>query len=425
MAAPTPERPVLHVVSSSATPVAEADALAELQANPAALVNAAELARAWGWSRAKVSRRLKSWTSAGLLPPRQPSRRGGKRTAARPADAAPPANLPVVPAAIDVAANPGPSVDPRPASEADRPAADTVTAGERGARVRGAAVVRGLSAGVLLAAGIAMAWFGVRINAWYGQSLGRSAEASMLLAGLSISADVLALLLPAAARTLWLDRHRAAAVTAWALWFVTIASALLATVGFAAVNISDTTAARDRVAAENGNLAARIERLRSERASITETRAVSAIEAELQRAQPGAAAVWKATSGCTDVTRAISGEVCAPVLRLREALGTAERRDALDRDLREAEARLGALPPVMAADPQAETAARLARWLSAGHLALAPDDIRMARVFGMTLLPQIAGLVFMLALALFQPGRRRVLRAVGPLRFRFWRGAGA
>src|SRR5262249_42216056 len=48
--------------------------------------------------------------------------------------------------------------------------------------------------------------------------------------------------------------------------------------------------------------------------------AVAAIEAELQLAQPRAAAVWRATSGCRDVTLPESGQACASVLALRQAL---------------------------------------------------------------------------------------------------------
>jgi hypothetical protein len=194
----------------------------------------------------------------------------------------------------------------------------------------------GAAAGAALAAlAVAVAWFGIRINAWYGGTLGAPPEASTLLSGLSVSADVLALILPTAARTLWTDRRCMAAAIAWALWTITIAVALMATIGFAALDIADMTAAR---------LAARIERLRSARGGITESRSVAAIEVELQRTQPGAATVWRATAGCRDVTLPASEEVCAPVLALRQAQATAERRDVLDADLREAESQLRLLP---------------------------------------------------------------------------------
>jgi len=158
-------------------------------------------------------------------------------------------------------------------------------------------VTRAAGGAALAALAVAVAWFGIRINAWYGGTLGRTPEASTPLSGLSVSADVLALILPTTARTLWTDRRRMAAAVAWALWAITITVAFMATVGFAALNIADTTAARAKTVTERATLTARIERLRTERIGITESRSVAAIEAELQRTQPGAATVWRATAG--------------------------------------------------------------------------------------------------------------------------------
>ena len=208
--------------------------------------------------------------------------------------------------------------------------------------------------------------------------------------------------LPPTARTFWTDRRRIAAAVAWALWTITVVVALMATVGFAALNIADTSAARAGTVTERAALTARIERLRAERGGITESRSVAAIEAELQRTQPAAATVWRATAGCRDVTLPASGEVCAPVLALRQAQATAERRDVLDADLHEAESQLRGLPSVMATDPEADTAARLISWMSFGLITVTSNDIHLARIAGMTLVPQLAGLVLMLAATLWQ-----------------------
>jgi hypothetical protein len=112
------------------------------------------------------------------------------------------------------------------------------------------------------------------------------------------------------------------------LWGMTMLLALLATVGFAALNISDTTAIRSEIASESERalLTERIEQLRTQHAAITETRPPNTPETELQRAQPGAGLVWPATSGCRDITLASSAEACATVLALRTALQTAQRR---------------------------------------------------------------------------------------------------
>ena len=49
---------------------------------------------------------------------------------------------------------------------------------------------------------------------------------------------------------LWVEGHRTGSATAWALWTLTVAITLRATLGFAALNIDDTTAARGKITAE-------------------------------------------------------------------------------------------------------------------------------------------------------------------------------
>jgi hypothetical protein len=155
-------------------------------------------------------------------------------------------------------------------------------------------------AGGLILAGVAlaMAWYGMRIDQWYGASLGKTEEASTLLACLSVCADT-PLVLPSSALALWADGRRTVAGAAWAVWGVVLVVTLLASVGFASINIADTTAAGARVADQGAGLTDRIGRLRIERAALVETRSVASLEAELQRAQPAARAVWKATARCT------------------------------------------------------------------------------------------------------------------------------
>jgi len=182
---------------------------------------------------------------------------------------------------------------------------------------------------------------------------------------------------------------------------------LLAAIGFAATNIGDGVAGRSRIADEASALAADVARLRAERTAITETRAVATIEAELQRAQPAAAVVWRQTAGCSDITLAASGAACAEVLKLRQALGTAQRRDALDTELRGVEARLAPLPAITAGDPQAMMAADILAWASGGHISLTPHDIHRLRVTGLTIIPALAGIIFMFATTLLRAGRRR------------------
>jgi MarR family len=385
-------------------PLTETQALAWLHGQPDGMIatTVSDLARIWGWNRSTTSRRLKVWVASGQLV-RTPGPDGRSVFTARTPDvsqvcdaaaalASPSAKSLVIPTV---------SLRVQSAAQGDDPLIGIVQ--RQGSPIAATRITRAAGGAALAALAVAVAWFGIRINAWYGGTLGRTPEASTLLSGLSVSADVLALILPTTARTLWTDRRRMAAAVAWALWTITIAVALMATVGFAALNIADTTAARAKTVTERTTLMDRIERLRTERVGITESRSVAAIEAELQLSQPGAATVWRTTAGCRDVTLPASGAVCAPVLALRQAQATAERRDVLDADLHEAESQLKRLPSVMASDPQADTAARLITWTSFGLITVTSNDIQLARIAGMTLVPQLAGLVLMLATTLLQP----------------------
>jgi len=247
---------------------------------------------------------------------------------------------------------------------------------------------------------------GLTVNTRFAASFGQTAEAAALLAAVGLTIDCLAIVLPSAAAQLWRDRHAMSAAAAWAIWLIALGMTLLAAIGFAATNIGDGVAGRSKVAAEASALAADIDRLRGERAAITETRSASTIEAEVQRAQPAAAAVWKQTAGCSNVTMAASGAACAEVLKLRQALGVAQRRDALDAELRSAETRLAPLPAITSGDPQATMAADLVAWISLGHVNLTPHDIHRMRITGLTIIPALAGIIFMFATTLLRVRRR-------------------
>jgi len=247
---------------------------------------------------------------------------------------------------------------------------------------------------------------GLTVNTRFAASFGQTAEAAALLAAVGLTIDCLAIVLPSAAAQLWRDRHVMSCSAAWAIWLIALGMTLLAAIGFAATNIGDGVAGRSKVAAEASALAADIERLRGERAAITESRAVATIEAEIQRAQPAAAAVWKQTAGCSNVTMAASGAACAEVLKLRQALGVAQRRDVLDAELRSAETRLAPLPAITSGDPQATMAADLVAWISLGHVSLTPHDIHRMRITGLTIIPALAGIIFMFATTLLRARRQ-------------------
>jgi len=385
------------------------EALSWLQNQPTGRleVSVAELASLWGWGRTRVYRRLERWEQEGRIA--KCGGPGGRWLVSAVADR-PMALTGAVSATPGVPAD---RVDTEKSQELAPKLSGPIPAGVHRAewhpdagRASGRLARMAISA-VLVVIALAIAWFGIRINAWYGAMLGRTAEASLLLAGLSVAADSLALVLPATGRMLWLDRRLGAAAMAWGLWSLTTVIALLASVGFASLNIADVTAARAKTASSIERLTARLEQLRLERPAIREPRSVAAIDAEIQIAQPGTAAAWRATAGCTDVTLPKSGEACAPLLALRQARGEAMRRDAIDAELHDLAIEIERLPAATVADPQADTAARLARWLTAGLARITPEDVAMARIAGMAFLPQVGGLVTMLAMALWPGGSQR------------------
>ncbi len=348
-------------------------------------ISAREAARSWGWpdddaGRMRVTRRLRRWEEQGLI----------IRTPA--ADGRQTITLGVLNATVNSTVN----------IALVQPAAARIAGpvpGERRPFTLPRVGIHHLGAAGLAGLALFVAFIGLRINAAFGASLGRTPDAAALFAGLAWAGDVAALLLPTVARALWRGGHRGASLTAWGIESIVVVMAWLAAVGFAAVNVADTTAGRAKIAEERTALAAEIRQMTTERAAIGETRAVTSIEAEIQvaQSQSAVAAVWSRTGGCRDVTQPRSGEACGPLLRLRQARGEAERRDAIDAGLREKQAALAALPAVTTADPQADAAASLVTWASRGFIALTAADVAMVRIAGLTLLQLIPGLLMMLA----------------------------
>jgi hypothetical protein len=220
-------------------PLTETQALAWLHGQPDGTLETtvSDLARYWGWNRSTTSRRVKAWVASGQLV-RTPGRDGRSVFTVR---------TPDVPQACDATATldsssakslviPTVSLPVQSAAQGEDPLIGIVQ--HFGSPIAAVRVTRTAAGAALAALAVAVAWFGIRINAWYGGTLGRTPEASTLLSGLSVSADVLALILPTTARTLWTDRRHMAAAVAWTLWTVTVAIALMATVGFAALNIA-------------------------------------------------------------------------------------------------------------------------------------------------------------------------------------------
>jgi hypothetical protein len=340
-------------------------------------MNLSDLAQQFGWTLTKLRKSLAAWVKAGHITQASGGRgkvvvtalRTSQQVAAQLVDRAFRIEMPKEPAA--------------PAKP-----------------VR--SLIATLTAIVLFSTAVGLTGVGLVMNARFAASFGQTVEAGVLLATIGLAVDMLAVVLPTVGVQLWQRRSILAAGAAWTIWMAALTMTMLAATGFASTNIGDAVAGRAKVAGESAALTERISRLRSERAAITETRSIAAIDVELQRAQPEAQAVWRATNGCRDVTRLTSGRACATVLELREALATAERRNGLDTELRAAESRLATLPAIALADPQATTAAEILDWLTGGAFKPAPSDISRLRALGLALTPSLAGLLAMLAISLTQ-----------------------
>ena len=215
-----------------------------------------------------------------------------------------------------------------------------------------------LVAPVLLSiAALALAVVGITINGWFARSLGASDVAGWLFLAVGVAADLVALVMPSCAASLWRTGQRATALVGWAVWIMTFVFAVTAGIGFASTNISDVTTAR----------ASRI------------TPAITNAQAALTDAM--AARDRECKGGV--------GKFC----REREAT-VVERRQILD----SAMASVG-----QTADPQSDAAIELVTWASRGLLRPTPEDFAMLRLVLLALLPQIGGILIMV-------GRHSALR---------------
>jgi hypothetical protein len=386
--------------------LADREAMGWLRAQGRVEVTVSGLARAWRWERRTVQRRLARWAAEGhLVREVQP---GGASVITMRAPAQPVAHPPAHPPA-----QPDSTGDRLPVTtEATHlPARILRTGAEDAHRVevevvpppaRSPVTARPTSflAAVLLLTGLSLGAIGLALNAMFAASLGRTPGASVLLAGIGVALDVLAMVLPATGATLWHRRRRMLALVAWSLWPTVLCMVLLSATGFAAGNLGDAVAGRARAAETVADLRHDLERLRAERAGIGEVKSPGEIAAAIERTR---VAPWALP--CTSPDSAEARRACDPVMKLRQAQALAQRRDQLDVEVRQAEAKLEGLSAVGLADPTA-FAAEIVTWVSAGRITPTAADIYRTRIVGLVIAPSAAGLVLMLAAGLIG-GRRQ------------------
>jgi hypothetical protein len=204
---------------------------------------------------------------------------------------------------------------------------------------------------LLQLAAVGLGAVGMTMNAWYARSLGSSEIAGWLFLAIGAASDLVALCIPPCAARQWHAGNRATAAVAWVLWWVPFVFAVTAGIGFASVNITDVTAAR------------------------------------ASRVTP---AVVTARNALADAVTARDRECAGGVgryCRQREDV-VMERRRALDAATRNVE---------QAADPQIEAASRIVTWVTSGWLKPTGDDFAMVRLVLLALLPQLGGILLMVA----------------------------
>jgi transposase-like protein len=162
-------------VTDHQQPLTETQELAWLHGQPDGTIatNVSDLARRWGWNRSTTSRRVKAWVASGQLA-RTPGPDGRSAFTAR---------TPDVPQARDAVAAltsssakslfiPTVSLPVQSDAQSEDP---VVGIGQHvGSPIAAVRVTRAAGGAALAALAVAVAWFGIRINAWYGGTLGRT-----------------------------------------------------------------------------------------------------------------------------------------------------------------------------------------------------------------------------------------------------------
>lgn len=219
-----------------------------------------------------------------------------------------------------------------------------------------------VAAAVLLASiGVALAAVGMVETVGYSWRVGGE-----VFAALAVCADGLGLAMPSAIAALW-RRRRTAAIAAAAMWLVGSVVTVANLSGYIGAHDDTFTAKRQEQALGRSVTLEQLERLRAERASIREQRPAAAIAIAARNAKRSARPA------------------------LQESLAIAQRRDAIDAELRRP---LPALADTTTADPSASVLSQIT------GTTVSETDLRRLRLLAWLLLPLCGGGVLSIALAL-------------------------
>lgn len=191
---------------------------------------------------------------------------------------------------------------------------------------------------------------GLGINAWFTWNNGSTEIDKYLMSSLGLTAEAMAFFLPALASSLWISRRYSGSVFAWVLFVFLFMSALMNGLGFASTNLTETTTAKaERITPSVSDAQRRLDSLSASRKDEC-----------LKR-----------------------GDRCRQL----------EKEEQLAFEILKAERdRVSAT-----ADPQIVSAARMVAWVTMGKYNPSAEDFAMIKLLILTLLPQLGGLVLMVA----------------------------
>jgi hypothetical protein len=236
--------------------------------------------------------------------------------------------------------------------------------------------------GTLAVTGLILAAGGAIMTVNYSISTATGLD-RILLAGLACGADVLALIAPSGAVSLWHARRRSLALAAAVLWLIAASITLSNLSGFLGAYGDAFVSGRLTASTERSLVFDRLDRLRRARKEIAETRSVAEINIAIRNA----------------TARKVDDE--------RAAVAVAKHRDELDAQLTALEATIPTLPAMTAADPSAATIAGIVSLISGGQVVVADDVLRKLRLALLLVLPLLAGPILGLGTATLAGERKR------------------
>ncbi|SRR6266404_1797667 len=201
---------------------------------------------------------------------------------------------------------------------------------------------------VILAYGLGTV--GLGINAWFAWNRGTDLIDKGLLSFLGFTTEAMAFYLPDQATRLWMQRRLVGFCFASILCVILFVSALINGLGFASLNLTEASTVRsERITPAVADAQRKLDTLSASRRDECQKR----------------------------------GDRCRQ-LEKEEQLALESLRDTRDK-------------VTASSDPQIASAAKLVAWVSFGRYHPSADDFAMLRLFLLTLLPQLGGLVLMVA----------------------------